>query len=37
MNNKKPLTFVIIGSGWRAMFFVRIAGRYPQLFRLKYM
>ena len=37
MNDKKPLTFVIIGSGWRAMFFVRIAGRYPQLFRLKYM
>ena len=30
----KPLSFVIIGSGWRAMFYVRIALRYPQCFKL---
>lgn len=34
---KKPLSFVIIGSGWRAMFYVRIARRNPEYFRLKYM
>ena len=33
----KPLSFVIIGSGWRAMFYVRIALRYPQCFRLCYL
>ena len=33
----KPLSFVIVGSGWRAMFFVRIAKRYPELFDLKYI
>ena len=30
----KPLSFVIIGSGWRAMFYVRMALRYPQCFKL---
>ena len=30
----KPLSFVIVGSGWRAMFYVRIALRYPQCFKL---
>ncbi len=33
----KPLSFMIIGSGWRAMFFVRIAKRFPEHFQLKYM
>ena len=33
----KPLSFVIVGSGWRAMFFVRIAKRYPELFHLNYL
>ena len=30
----KPLSFVIAGSGWRAMYYVRIAQRYPQCFKL---
>ena len=30
----KPLSFVIVGSGWRAMFYVRIALRYPECFKL---
>ena len=30
----KPLSFVIVGSGWRAMLYIRIALRYPQCFRL---
>ena len=33
----KPLSFVVIGSGWRALFFARIAKTYPELFTLKYM
>lgn len=33
----KPLSFVIVGSGWRAMFFVRVAKRYPELFHLNYL
>ena len=33
----KPLSFVIIGSGWRAMFYVRIALRWPQCFKLCYL
>lgn len=33
----KPLSFIIVGSGYRAMFFVRVAKRYPELFQLNYM
>lgn len=33
----QPLSLIIIGSGWRAMFYVRTAKKYPELFRLKYM
>ncbi len=33
----KPLSFVIVGSGWRSLFFARIAKTYPELFCLKYM
>lgn len=33
----QPLSFTIIGSGWRALFFARIAKRYPEQFTLKYM
>lgn len=33
----KPLTFIIVGSGWRAMFYARIAKRFPEQFQLKYM
>ncbi len=33
----KPLSFIVVGSGWRSLFFVRIAKRFPELFELKYM
>lgn len=33
----KPLSFVIVGSGWRSLFFARIAKKYPEQFELKYM
>lgn len=33
----KTLSFVIVGSGWRSLFYVRIAKRFPELFKLKYM
>lgn len=32
-----PLSFVIVGSGWRAMFYVRLAQRFPKLFHLQYV
>jgi len=37
MSKTPPLSFVIIGSGWRSLFFARIAKRYPEQFTLKYM
>lgn len=37
MNNAKPLSFIIVGSGWRSLFFARIAKKYPEQFQLKYM
>lgn len=33
----RPLSFIIVGSGWRSLFFVRIAKRYPEQFKLQYM
>ena len=33
----KPLSFVIIGSGYRAVFWSKVAKRYPEQFILKYM
>ena len=33
----KPLSFVIVGSGWRSLFFARIARQFPEQFDLKYM
>lgn len=33
----KPLSFILVGSGWRAMFYVRIARRFPEQFDLKYV
>ena len=33
----KPLSFIVVGSGWRAMFYVRVALRYPQCFKLCYL
>ncbi len=37
MNLTKPISFIIVGSGWRSLFYARIAKKYPQLFELKYM
>ena len=37
MQNVKKQSFIIVGSGWRSLFFVRIAQRFPQQFELKYM
>ena len=33
----KPYRFVIVGSGWRALYYVRIAQALPQLFSLEMM
>lgn len=33
----KKLSFVVVGSGFRAMFYGRIARTYPELFEMKYM
>ncbi len=33
----KPLRFVVIGSGWRSLFYVRIAKAYPDCFQLSAM
>lgn len=30
----KPMKFVVIGSGWRSLFFARIARAYPEYFEL---
>ena len=32
-----PLSFIIVGSGFRSLFFARIAKRYPELFHLNYL
>jgi len=37
MKAERPLSFVIVGSGWRSEFYVRIAKQYPEQFELKYM
>ncbi|MBQ7920771.1 MAG: Gfo/Idh/MocA family oxidoreductase [Lachnospiraceae bacterium] len=37
MNHTKPLSFIIVGSGWRSLFYARIAKKYPEQFQLKYM
>ena len=31
-----PLSFVVVGSGFRSLFYARIAKRFPQFFTLKY-
>ena len=33
----RPLSFIIVGSGFRSLFFARIAKRYPDLFHLNYL
>ena len=33
----KKLSFVVVGSGYRAMFYGRAARTYPELFEMKYM
>lgn len=32
-----PLSFVVVGSGFRSLFYARIAKRFPQFFTLKYL
>ena len=31
------LTYVIVGSGWRAEFFGRVARTYPEVFRAVFL
>ena len=30
----KPLNFIVVGSGWRSLFYARIAKAYPDCFNL---
>lgn len=30
----KPINYAVIGSGWRSLFYIRLAKAYPQYFRL---
>ena len=32
-----PLSFVVVGSGFRSLFFARIAKRFPEIFEMKYL
>lgn len=34
---RQKTSFIIVGSGWRSLFYVKIAKRFPELFELKYM
>ena len=33
----RPLTYVVVGSGFRSLYFARIAARYPNLFHMPYL
>lgn len=33
----EKISFVVVGSGWRSEFYARIAGRFPEIFDLKYI
>ena len=33
----RPLTYVVVGSGFRSLYFARIAARYPKLFHMPYL
>ena len=33
----KPFSFIVVGSGYRAMFYTRIARAFPDQFELKYV
>lgn len=32
-----PLSYVVVGSGFRSLFFARIAKRFPEIFEMKYL